>query len=385
MTTLRKRIGRIGDWFSITKSEILVLGLFLVIGVLVFVFWSRVQTSTNPTADILLNLGTEFGGAILAFIILELILRRLRLAEGRSRKGFDYKRFIRDIEFSTDRIRVLSTFIYPMSEKLDARRIRETGVTPELQTRFFQVIEQRLRDVPDLKIRFLLLDPFSFAAYQREKREPGRDIRRNIRENLYHLYRWRARLEATQRTQVEVRVFDDLPPFALLQADKRNSMIFFERGPISKSERFEILDGTPLASFLERSFDTLWEDYASRDLDSYVFVTLKEASFGVEFRVPFVKDPPRFELREVEKTKRFWLLLNPSVDSHRELMDMLRHPSSNFYIRWRDEEHKCVDWQEITNDHGGKEMQDIVITGKEKYGNAVEFHSIHQVRINRSF
>jgi hypothetical protein len=159
-------------------------------------------------SPLLLNLGTDFVGVVVTFIIFNLILDKIEEARIKEFDRFDLPRFVREMRGATDEVRVLSTW---------TDLLKSDPIKPK----FFEAIRSLIQRGPTVKI--LLLDPYSIAAQQRDK-EIERGARRRgerpderdsvqsvIRRNLRDLNAFMATLSDDEQERVQVRIYDATP------------------------------------------------------------------------------------------------------------------------------------------------------------------------------
>ncbi|NWF70315.1 MAG: hypothetical protein HXY40_14610 [Chloroflexi bacterium] len=327
--------------FGVSRREIVTLSVIAMITLLALLVWYFVSDhSAADSSGFFLNWGTELGGALLSFFIFQVIFLRFRETEGKSHQGFDYKQYVADVAKSKKRLRILTTFLYLLSRSSDPK------ANLALKQKFLQSLTGFVKNNPDGKVRLLFLDPFSYVAYQREEERPEEQVQRHIKDNLIELYKFKQKLPAELQERIEVRVFDALPPFALLQVDNLASIVFFRRGQsITRSPRFEFFTETRLGEFIEQTFDTLWiDEKVTRLLERYMRLTFKVNS--QEYTAHFVKEERRFLRHEWDATKRFYLLLDYKGDS--DLIAQLNKESASVQVQWRDKPQRCTAKRLIT-------------------------------------
>src|ERR1700691_5040031 len=71
-------------------------------------------TGGERAKDILLGLGVNLLSSLVFFVLLELYWQRMKRANGKEVNGFDYHKFAGNVARSK-RVRVLGTFIYPLT------------------------------------------------------------------------------------------------------------------------------------------------------------------------------------------------------------------------------------------------------------------------------
>jgi hypothetical protein len=213
----------------------------------------------NPVRNleaIAVNVGTGLVGTALAFLLLNYYLPRISNAYGKRTEGITYSAIAANIARSRYRVRILSTFVYPLTSHSDYR---------ELHDEFVNALATALRANGRLEVRILILDPASDAAKQRSE-ERDDDVIRRIRENLLAFHRLRSGQEVFRR--IDVKLFDRLPPLSMFEWDDRASMSFYPRNKaITETSRFDFSTSTPLGTFMDDTFDDVWTDEKTRALD----------------------------------------------------------------------------------------------------------------------
>ncbi|HEY0014969.1 MAG TPA: DUF5919 domain-containing protein [Longimicrobium sp.] len=251
----------------------------------------------NPVRNleaIAVNVGTGLVGTALAFLLLNYYLPRISNAYGKRTEGITYSAIAANIARSRYRVRILSTFVYPLTSHSDYR---------ELHDEFVNALATALRANGRLEVRILILDPASDAAKQRSE-ERDDDVIRRIRENLLAFHRLRSGQEVFRR--IDVKLFDRLPPLSMFEWDDRASMSFYPRNKaITETSRFDFSTSTPLGTFMDDTFDDVWTDEKTRALDDYIFLHLRFRHFStVDHRAYYV-----------EVDGRTWVLLNRERDA----------------------------------------------------------------------
>jgi len=228
-----------------------------------------------------LNLGTDFVGVVVTYIIFNLILDKIEEARIKEYDRFDLPRFVRDMRGATDEVRILSTWTDLL--KSDA-----------IKPKFLQATRILIQRGSTVKI--LLVDPYSIAAAQRDK-EIERGARRRgeppderdsvqsvIRRNLRDLNAFLETLSDDEREHVQVRIYDATPAIRLLTQDDTGYVAFFPRGvPSTQGRRLEINMNTTLGQFCREKFDELWDTNVTPTitLDAYMRLPLEFAPEGV--------------------------------------------------------------------------------------------------------
>ena len=232
---------------------------------------------------IAINVGTGLVGTALAFLLLNYYLPGISNAYGKRTEGIIYSAIADNIARSRRRVRILSTFVYPLTSHPDYRGVHEE---------FVNALATALRANADLEMRILILDPASDAAKQRsEERED--DVIRRIRENLLEFHRMRSTQKVFRR--IDVKLFDRLPPLSMFEWDERASMSFYPRNKaITETARFDFATSTPLGTFMDDTFDDVWTDEKTRALDDYIFLQLRFRHFStVDHRAYYVESDDR--------------------------------------------------------------------------------------------
>ncbi|HEX2204898.1 MAG TPA: hypothetical protein VHG91_16430 [Longimicrobium sp.] len=248
------------------------------------------STTTPYWQGILINMGTGLLGAVVTYYLLDFLLQRFMNADGRSYEKLSYTDFAGQVKRSRTQVRILTTFLYPLTTHLDYEQERK-----ELVGALNDVIRQQKEKI---EVQILILDPTSEAAKQRNEERADDDIILRIQENLSEFQRLREEpYHRASFQHVNVKLFDRLPPLALFQSDDRASMAFYPRHmKISDAARFEFSMGSPLGKFMTKTFDNLWDDEKTKKLDDYISLALHiehiDRENVIERRVHFVEDGP---------------------------------------------------------------------------------------------
>lgn len=198
--------------------------------------------------SLLLNVGTEFiGGVILTYIFI------LIDSQPRRARGISYQSLAERFRYARDEIKILTTFSY-----LFVTDFLEEGIDSYHLDIARQSLLEAIGDPSFVKARFLILNPDSSAAHNRQRERPEVNVLLLLQKNIDFLT---ALISTKTFANLEVRVYSSLPRISLIQIDNFLSISFFERGvSISKTERYEVSTSTPMARFFEASFDSLWDD-----------------------------------------------------------------------------------------------------------------------------
>lgn len=262
-----------------------VLILLVLAGAAMIVFAGDEGTRWNNG---LVNVGSGFIGAVVTFLLFERYLPQISSADGSRHDGFSYSAFAAHVKRSRSRVRVLSTFVYPLTTHPEFQKEKRE---------FVDAVRQAVERNRGIEIRLLLLDPSSEAAKQRAEERRDDDVIRRIRENLSELHHLRE--DPYHREwfrKVEVKLYDRLPPLSVFQWDDRASMSYYPRGKkITETVRFEFATDTPLGTFMHETFEDVWNDPVTMDLDDYVFLGLRAESNAtgrtLASRVHYVEGP----------------------------------------------------------------------------------------------
>ncbi len=219
---------------------------------------------------ILINMGTGILGAVLTFLLLNQFLPSILNADGRRKQGISYQELAGHVRTSRKRVRILSTFVYPLTSHPEYQPQRKALV---------DALNHALLNQGDLEVQVLLLDPFSDAARQRDEERTDDDVILRIQENLSELHRLKHdRYYGQAFSKIEVKLYDRLPPLSIFQWDGRASMSFYPRYEvIHKTARFEFSMDTPLGMFMRDTFENVWQDVKTIDLDEYIYLTIRIA------------------------------------------------------------------------------------------------------------
>ncbi len=268
--------------------------------------------------DLLLHLGAGLVGAVITFIIFEIYLAEMKKAEGEETTGIDYHQFLRKTRSSYRLIRILTTYTYLLS-------------CDHLRHEFREALSYILRNRKDIHVQFLLLDPFSDAARQREEDRKDEKVIEKIVGNLVELDYLK---QDPIYDKIEVKIYDALPPISLFQCDDSASMSFYPRDQaISQTDRFELSMETPLGKFLTRTFETLWKHNTTKSLDEYMFLKIRLENPSTrqqeEHRVHFVRE---------EQPVGFYLLLNKQHDKWAWGLPLRDKEPIALKVRWENSE-----------------------------------------------
>jgi hypothetical protein len=250
-----KSEGQMLKWLRRNLKYLFTL-IFLSLLAFILLFYST-HGFMGDESPLALNLGADFVGVVVTYIIFNLILDKIEEARIKEYDRFDLKRFVRDMSDVTDEVRILSTW---------TDLLKSDSIKP----RFFDATRSLIKRGPTVKI--LLLDPYSIAAAQREK-EIGLAARRRgeapderdsvqsvIRRNLRDLDVFRATLPDDERNRLQVRIYDATPAIRLLTQDDMGYVAFFPRGiPSTQGRHLAINMNTSLGQFCRDKFDELWD------------------------------------------------------------------------------------------------------------------------------
>lgn len=256
-STTRKVRPELKPWHLLVGLGVAGLALLILPELL----WPEVES-------ISINFGTELLGAVLTFLLLNLYLPRVIGAGGSREDGFSYSVYAGNIRKSKKEVRILTTFIYPLTSHEEYQDEKEDLV---------QAIQHVRKEHADIRIEILVLNPESEAAKQRAEERKDDDIILRIQENLSEFHRLREeRYYREAFGGIEIRLYDRLPPLALFQWDDRASISNYPRHKkISEAPRFEFSIKTPLGKFMEQTFHDIWTDDKTKSLDDYIFLNLQ--------------------------------------------------------------------------------------------------------------
>jgi hypothetical protein len=212
--------------------------------------------------DILLGLGVNLLSSVVFFVMLEVYWQQWKRANGKEVGGLDYLRFARNITRSSH-VRVLATFIYPLSEHPNHAEARKALI---------DALCEALARPTFGGVQLLFLDPRSAAARTRAAERKDDDVLRRMAETIATLRMLQKRFDSvTTPARFEVRLFSRTPPFALFQTDNFGSISFYYRDrPISEVTRYEFFMDSPIGEFVEKTFDDLWRDEKTTTLEEYI-------------------------------------------------------------------------------------------------------------------
>jgi hypothetical protein len=212
--------------------------------------------------DALLGMGVNLLSSVVFFILLELYWQRMKRANGKEVDGFDYLKFARNIGRSKQ-VRVLGTFIYPLTDHPGHTREREA---------LLAALAGAVGRPSFMGVQLLFLHPASEAARSRAAERKDDNALRRMEEGLATLRGLLKQLDGhPAQHRIEVRLLSRMPSFALFQTDDFGSISFYYRDrPVSEVARYEFFMGSPVGVFVEKTFDDLWRDERNIALEDYV-------------------------------------------------------------------------------------------------------------------
>lgn len=222
--------------------------------------------------DILLGLGVNLLSSVVFFVLLEIYWQRMKRANGKEVRGFDYLKFARNVAKSSH-VRVLGTFIYPLTEHPSHAQERAA---------LLQGLGALVGRPSFAGIQILLLNPTSAPAHSRAAERKDDDVLQRIEESLATLETFLKSLDGKPgRDRVEVKLYSRSPPFSLFQMDDFASMSFYYRDrPISEVTRYEFFMDSLIGGFVEKTFDDLWRDEQTIALEEYLRKSLQSGAMA---------------------------------------------------------------------------------------------------------
>lgn len=334
--------------------------IVLIVIIMFIIFIVLAANFQGTIKDIFLNLGTELGGALITVIFLDIILKQVRKSDGKQIEGFDYNKFNENIRKTKTQVRVLTTFTYLLSDDAKNRQSRRE---------FRESLAYLVKNRHNITIQFLLLDPFSDAADQRAEERQDEKVIYQIKQNLSELYYLK---KDTAFQRVHVKVYDALPRISLFQWDDNASMSFYPRNrSISETDRFEFSVNTPLGDFLTRTFNDLWTDEKTIDINQYMCVGLQaktEIGWTELYNVHFVK---------LKNHNHFYLLVT-SNEEWAWILAQAKDAPIDLKVIFRDEVFICQ-CREIDQNIEFQKFKEISAMASSKYGRS-EFQKILELK-----
>jgi len=219
-------------------------------------------TAGERTKDILLGVGVNLLSSVVFFVLLELYWQRIKRANGKEVSGFDYRKFARNVARS-NRVRVLGTFIYPLTA--------HPGHAQERQA-LLQALQDMVRSPSFVGVQMLFLNPSSPTAQSRAAERKDDNVLQRIGESLLTLESFLKLIDGeSARSRFEIKLFSRMPPFSLFQMDDFGSISFYYRDrPISEVTRYEFFMDSPIGEFVEKTFEDLWRDEQTVAIEDYL-------------------------------------------------------------------------------------------------------------------
>jgi|SRR5690242_11706644 len=232
----------------------------VVLGIAAVVLLAEARFVGGYWQGLLLNVGASLVMVIATYLIFNPIFAEIRAVTSQEHPRLDYDAFIDHVQRTHGTVCILETW---------------TGALEEpYRRRFLDAVQQALRR--GARVRILLLDPDAAATEQRtEEIHRRRDVRSEIMANLLDLRQLWSMLDETVRRRLEVRIYSASPSVQLYRWDDKAYLSFFPLGALAyDTPQLETFMNTPWGEFVDRRFDELWDDDATRDLAAYWSTTL---------------------------------------------------------------------------------------------------------------
>lgn len=353
----KKIIDPICERLNLSRREFFSIIILVSIIILSFIYWYF------HNDDFSLNLTTEVLGALLIYVLLQVVTSRVDEI-GEQRLGFSFERHIKDINGATIRIRVLTTFLDILTDD------DKYGVE---RARYIRAIRTLLRTRRDVRVYFLILDPWAKAALQHTQDFPSHEqgnIRLKIKQTLWALYQLREELKPEERERLHITLYDVLPPYILFQIDNKASIFFHPlTNDISTTERLWFQMDTSLGRFVEHTFDSIRTyDQRTSSLDKYLFLSVyrENKSQGSE-QLFYVKSDgehqPFYLLIDEQRNKRFIQKFVRNNSQHKAML-----------IDWKGRRQR---YRLDTGRLSDEEREQVNEWATEKY-QAITFHRVYK-------
>ena len=237
------------------------VALLGIVGISVLLLVAAYSGPFTRFGDVLINLAASFIGVVVTVLAIEPIIRRSQQPEEMVRSEFPYDAFLRGVEDSSYKIRILGAWPYVMDQPW--------------RRRFLEGIERAAHR--RVRIEILVLDPASKAAEQRADDLGGQfDVAGVIGDVVRAFERLEQRLAAVDRDYLDVRVYATLPPARMYRWDARVISSFFPMGNAVGGDvkHYETNAVSRLAQFVDEQFELLWRDESTRTLEDYLRLRL---------------------------------------------------------------------------------------------------------------
>jgi hypothetical protein len=246
----------------IISNTIRIASLLLALAaILIFLGWPVIRIGPPRLTDGLFSLGINLINSSLIFFVIDVFLPQARRNRVDLEKGISFEAFAKRMKLAKREIRVLTTYFGPFTSMPE-----HEGVRALARDAIREAIENN-KDNDDFRIKILMLKPESEAALLREndlkfvrggEPEPVRPL---IRETIFQfLEEYQADRTRKYFDKIEVKLYDNIPPFFLLQCDNAISVVHYLPGVTApKGLRLELTDGSAHAQPYTRAFSYFWE------------------------------------------------------------------------------------------------------------------------------
>jgi hypothetical protein len=258
-------------WHARWRQNMAVLTVLMAVAGLLLA-WG--EDSDQYRQNIVINIGADLVGVIVATFVITPIVRRA--AEGRVREHprLDYAWYVDQVAGATSHVRIMDTYSNLLDGPHTANFFRAADLALERQA----------------VVQILLLNPDSLAATQCTHELDDPDVRREIMRNLRALYNFRNTIRpASLNRNFSVRIYTASPSITVYRWDEKSLVSFLPADKITgHGVQLEVTVGSPLGKFVNERFNSLWA--ASEDLEKFMRlpVTLTDVdtahrNFEVEF------------------------------------------------------------------------------------------------------
>lgn len=244
-------------FFSRTWLPFLILLILLVPGTILLCF--GYPTTEDAKLDLYREIGVSLLSALLFFVILEWARRVYLTKTPKVFGAFDLDDFCDRIKDCQRTVKVYSIY-------------SNLFLKEHLFDLFTKNVLHRFNEDRPIRIQILILSPFSQAVAQRQT-ERHDDIPQKVSRNILNLCNWLNNDSDSLVLSkfVKVRIADSLPRHQHHQIDEEVNFSFYPRGfPASEFRYIRSDESTPLGRFAVESFEDVWADEATTELEAFV-------------------------------------------------------------------------------------------------------------------
>lgn len=198
----------------------------------------------------------------------------IEIEKGKKLSHFDYKRFSESIYHCRNKIRILHTYVLPFCNDPAFSEYRDLIITN---------FRHAIAKDSDFKIEFLFLNPYSASMDLRVKQRAPQNAA--VPQHLRNMYGFfylltRGRKYADLSKHIRIRVYDQMPPFAMFQADNEMFVTSFPKGrPVHNTYWYLCHKDSVFGQLVKGRFHEIYSDSETYELDVCYFISIRERKF----------------------------------------------------------------------------------------------------------